>query len=195
VVAHQIVVMTLQAEGASRLAAGADPRVREALDTISGAGREGLAEMRRMVGLLREGAADGSREPQPGLAELPRLVDHFAEAGLPVKLRVTGTERRLPGGVDLSAYRIVQESLTNALKHGGPAVTAEVTIDYGDDCLEITVVDDGRGLTGVPTTTGGHGLVGMRERAGLLSGRLETGPHSGGGFMVRAKLPILSVHA
>ncbi|MEZ5114673.1 MAG: histidine kinase [Candidatus Nanopelagicales bacterium] len=191
VVAHQIVVMTLQAEGAARLDKDGDPRVREALATISGAGREGLAEMRRMVGLLRAEGEDEPREPQPGLQELPRLAQHFAESGLPVDVHVSGEPRRLPGGVDLSAYRIVQESLTNALKHGGPGVHADVTVSYGADAVDITVVDDGRGAaTPLNGSGGGHGLVGMRERVGLLEGTLETGPHAGGGFQVHATLPV-----
>jgi len=187
VVAHQIVLMTVQAEGAARLPAD-DPRIREALATISGAGREGLSEMRRMVGLLREPADDDSLAPQPGLADLDPLIAHFGEAGLPVSVRVDGEPRRLPGGVDLSAYRIIQESLTNALKHGGPGVSADVTLAYGPDCLDITVVDDGRGITGPMGS--GHGIVGMEERAALLSGELRTGARDGGGFAVHASIPV-----
>jgi signal transduction histidine kinase len=186
VVAHQISLMTVQAEGAARLASGEDPRVREALRTIGDAGREGLAEMRRVVGLLREPAFD-PLEPQPRLAELPRLTEQLAEAGLPVSLHVKGDPRRLPSGVDLSAYRIVQESLTNTLKHGGPGATADVTLDYRPEGLDLTIVDDGRGLTG--PSDGGHGLVGIRERTALLSGELTAGPRPGGGFSVHAHLP------
>ncbi len=187
VVAHQIALMTVQAEGASRLPSD-DPRVREALTTISSAGREGLGEMRRMVGLLREPAGDDSRAPQPGLADLDPLVADFAGAGLPVSVHVNGEARRLPGGVDLSAYRIIQESLTNALKHGGPGVSADVTLEYTADCLDITVVDDGRGITG--PVGGGHGIIGMGERAALLSGELRTGARDGGGFAVYASIPV-----
>jgi signal transduction histidine kinase len=194
VVAHQLALMTLQAEGAARLASGdgTDPRVRQALSTISDAGREGLQEMRRMVGLLRAPADEDLLEPQPGLAELPALVAHFTDSGLPVTLEVTGDERRLPGGVGLSAYRIVQESLTNALKHGGPDVHATVSVVYGPEMVEVTVNDDGRGVTG--PTVGGHGIIGMRERATLLHGELDAGPGPGGGFRVRASLPTAVTH-
>ncbi len=214
VVAHQIVVMTVQAEGAGRLLGDSNPRVREALATIGAAGREGLAEMRRMVGLLRTDpvpaapidpagiagpdpaikATGGTLTPQPGLAELTRLAERFGEVGLPVSLQVSGQPRRLPGGVDLNAYRIVEESLTNALKHGGPKVSVQVAVTYEPDRLDITVTDDGRGdLHGSDRhqhESGGHGLVGMRERTGLLAGRIETGPVPGGGFRVHASLPV-----
>lgn len=190
VVAHQIVVMTVQAEGAARLATDADPRVREALGTISSAGREGLAEMRRMVGLLREPADGEPMAPQPGLADVDGLSDHFADAGLPVSVHVVGQPRRLPGGVDVNAYRIVQESLTNALKHGGPGTTADVTLAFGQDALDITVVDDGRGAIG--PSHAGHGIVGMTERAAMLAGELHAGPRVGGGFEVRASIPVSS---
>lgn len=189
VVAHQMMVMTLQAEGASRIAGGDDPRVAEALNTIRDSGRAGLAEMRRMVGLLRtDPTGDTELSPQPSLDRLDQLVGHFRSAGLPVDVEVVGEVRDLPDGVDLSAYRIVQESLTNALKHGGPEVSATVRLDYRDDVLDITVIDDGRGPIGDPGT--GHGLVGMRERTALLGGDLRAGAHSGGGFEVRARLPV-----
>ena len=188
VVAHQIVVMTVQAEGAARLATDADPRVRDALGTISAAGREGLGEMRRMVGLLREPADAEPLAPQPGLGEIERLTGHFADAGLPVSVTVLGRPRRLPGGIDVNAYRIVQESLTNALKHGGPGVSADVTLDYGPDRLGICVLDDGRGVVG--PLSPGHGIVGMHERISLLAGDLQTGSRPGGGFEVQATIPV-----
>lgn len=188
VVAHQIVVMTVQAEGAARLATDADPRVRDALGTISAAGREGLGEMRRMVGLLREPADAEPMAPQPGLAEIDRLTGHFADAGLPVSVKVLGQPRRLPGGIDINAYRIVQESLTNSLKHGGPGVKANLTLDYGQDRLGISVLDDGRGVVG--PLAPGHGLVGMHERVSLLAGELHTGARPGGGFAVQATIPV-----
>lgn len=194
VVAHQLALMTLQAEGAARLAGtdDTDPRVRQALSTISDAGREGLQEMRRMVGLLRAPADGGPLEPQPGLAELPALVGHFTSLGLPVSLEVTGDERRLPSGVELSVYRIVQESLTNALKHGGPGVRATVVVTYDPGAVEVTVTDDGRGVIG--PTSGGHGIIGMRERAALHDGELQAGPCPGGGFRVHAAVPTVETH-
>jgi signal transduction histidine kinase len=188
VVAHEVAVMTIQAEGALRISPDGDPRVHGALRTIRDAGREALSEMRRMVGLLRDPDAEEGLAPQPGLSELDRLVEQFDRAGLPVAVHVTGTPRRLPGGIDLSAYRIIQESLTNALKHGGPKASADVTVDYQDTSLDITVLDDGRGAAAA--SNGGHGLVGMHERIALLAGRLEAGPRPGGGFQVHATIPV-----
>lgn len=188
VVAHELSVMTIQAEGALRISTDADPRVHGALRTIRDAGREALSEMRRMVGLLREPGTEEELAPQPGLAELDRLVEQFERAGMPVTVHVTGDPRRLPGGVDLNAYRIIQESLTNALKHGGPKATADVTVAYHDADVAITVLDDGRGSTA--PSNGGHGLVGMHERIALLNGELEAGPRPGGGFQVRATIPV-----
>ena len=189
VVAHQMVVMTVQAEGASRLADGADPRIRTALDTITSIGRDGLVEMRRMVGVLRT-PDDTVLAPQPGLSGLDELAKDFQVAGLPVSIDVSGDFDELPSGVDLSAYRIVQESLTNTLKHGGPGVRAEVHVECSHDQVAISVLDDGRGLT---TTAGdGHGLIGMQERVALLGGELDAGPRPGGGFAVHASLPVES---
>lgn len=188
VVAHQIVVMTVQAEGAARLAQDADPRIQDALATISDTGREGLAEMRRMVGVLRDAGEGDVLAPQPGLASIDELVTHFNEAGLPVKLSIDGDVDDLPSGVDLNAFRIVQESLTNTLKHGGPGVSASVDVSLADNVLAVEVRDDGRGAA----TNGnpGHGLVGMRERVTMLGGSIDTGPADGGGFRVRATIPV-----
>lgn len=191
VVAHQMAVMTLQAEGARRLAGDADPRVAEALDTIRQTGHDALDEMRSMVGLLRSVPDDGTAElaPQPGLADLDRLVEQMRDAGLEVQLERSGAHRPLPGGLDLHAYRIVQESLTNALKHAGPGSRAQVCVDYGEEVLELEINDDGRGGNGSREAGGGHGLIGMRERVALLNGELTAGPvHNG--FRVRATLPV-----
>jgi signal transduction histidine kinase len=192
VVAHQMAVMTVQAEGARRLSGDGDPRVTEALDTIKTAGHEALDEMRRMVGLLR--AEDGSRGepdrgPQPGLDDLDRLVASMREGGLEVTVATEGEPRRVPSGIDLSAYRIIQESLTNALKHGGPGVHARVHVRYGPDTIDLDVSDDGRGAAAASGNGGGHGLVGMRERVALVHGSLSAGPAPGGGFRVHAVLP------
>ncbi len=194
-------VMTLQAEGARRLSGDSDPRVATALDTIRQTGHDALTEMRRMVGLLRETGGpdrpDGpALSPQPGLADLDRLVAQMREAGLKVQLERTGTERPLPSGLDLSAFRIVQESLTNALKHGGPEVSATVAVDYGADRLDLRITDDGRGhragrRAGHGADNGsGQGLVGMRERVAMLHGELTAVHLSAGGFRVHASLPI-----
>jgi signal transduction histidine kinase len=193
VVAHQMAVMTLQAEGARRLADDADPRVASALDTIRSAGHESLDEMRRMVGLLRSddaGPVEPDLGPQPGLDDLGRLVAAMEEAGLEVTVLTEGEPRRLPSGIDLNAYRIIQESLTNALKHGGPDVHARVLIRYGSDSVDVDVSDDGRGAAAAAGNGGGHGLVGMRERVALVSGSFAAGPAPGGGFRVHAVLPV-----
>lgn len=191
VVAHQMAVMTLQAEGARRLAGDGDPRVAEALDTIRRTGHDALDEMRGMVGLLRGGSDERSIElsPQPGLADLDRLADQMRDAGLDVQLERRGSHRPLPGGLDLHAYRIVQESLTNTLKHAGPGTRAAVRVDYGAEVLELEITDNGRGGNGSREAGGGHGLIGMRERVSLLNGELTAGPIRDG-FRVRATLPV-----
>lgn len=191
VVAHQMTVMTLQAEGARRIAKDADPRVVEALDTIRGSGHEALSEMRRMVGLLRTEPEDVDLAPQPGVDRLDELVAQMRDAGLAVELSREGIHRSLAPGVDVNVYRIVQESLTNVLRHGGAGATAKVTLRYLSDSVEVDVTDDGRGgAASLNGHSGGHGLVGMRERVALLDGRLEAGPRPGGGFEVHAMIPV-----
>jgi signal transduction histidine kinase len=189
VVAHQMAVINLQAEGARRLISnGSDTRVAEALDTIRRTSHDALIEMRRMVGLLRGATEETSAlKPQPGLGDLDRLVEQMREAGLQVKLERRGETADLPSGIGLSAYRIVQESLTNALKHGGEQVRADVLVTYHDDRVEIEVTDDGTGDG--PGGGTGQGLVGMRERVSVLDGELTTGRLPGGGFRVHATLP------
>ena len=191
VVAHQMTVMTLQAEGARRIAKDADPRVVEALDTIRGSGHEALSEMRRMVGLLRTEPDDVDLSPQPGVERLDELIGQMQEAGLRVEIIRSGSPRPLAPGIDVNVYRIVQESLTNVLRHGGPGATAKVTLSYLPDSVEVEVVDDGRGgASSLNGQSGGHGLLGMRERVALLDGRLEAGPKPGGGFEVHATIPV-----
>lgn len=193
VVAHQMTVMTLQAEGARRIAKDSDARVLDALDTIRSAGHEALLEMRRMVGLLRTDAADVDLAPQPGVDLLDDLIAHMEEAGLAVAIGRDGTPRALAPGVDVNVYRIVQESLTNVLRHGGPGATAKVTLTYRPDKIEVEVVDTGRGAaSSLNGDGGGHGLVGMRERVALLDGQLRAGPRPGGGFEVHAMIPVPS---
>jgi signal transduction histidine kinase len=198
VVAHQMAVMTLQAEGARRLITDGDPRIAGALDTIRQTGHDGLNEMRRMVGLLRTGDARGEPglAPQPGLGDLDRLVHQMRETGLQVHLEREGEERPLPSGLDLNAFRIVQESLTNALKHGGARASATVTVRYLDDCLDLEITDDGGRVipdgSAPAEATGngqGQGLLGMRERVAMLNGELSFGPRPTGGFRVHATLP------
>jgi signal transduction histidine kinase len=187
VVAHAISVIVLQARGA-RHALDAEPNdARVALDAIEDTATQALREMRRLLGMLRADDGDVALAPQPSLAQLDTLVAHVRDAGLPVDVRVEGTPCELAPGVDLSAFRIVQEALTNALKHAGPA-QAQVLVRYGDDVLELEVSDTGGGaLNG---SGSGHGLAGMRERVAVFGGELESGPRGEGGYAVRARLPL-----
>jgi signal transduction histidine kinase len=189
VVAHQMVVITLQAEGARRLAGDSSPQVAEALDTIRRTGRDALEEMRSMVGLLRTASEESQVEltPQPGLGAIDRLVAQMNESGLNVDLVRSGTSRDLPGGLDLHAYRIIQESLTNTLKHAGPGTAASVVITYSDETLDLEITDNGE--TARSDNGAGHGLVGMRERVALLNGELTAAP-TGRGFRVHATIPV-----
>jgi len=191
VVAHQMSVMTLQADGARRVADGSDPRVIVALETIRETGHRGLEEMRRMVGLLRTQAeSEPPTEPLPGLGDVEPLVAQVRGAGVPVDLMIDGQVRPLPESTELSAYRIIQESLTNAVQHGGPNVTTRVRVEYGESHLDIVVEDDGRGAAAVSGSSPGHGLVGMRERVAVLGGEFSANPKPGGGYRVRARIPV-----
>jgi signal transduction histidine kinase len=188
VVAHAISVIVVQARGGRRMLDAEPAEARGAFDTIERTGQEALGEMRRLLGLLRESEEEVALAPQPTLARLDELVGQVRDAGLPVELAIEGHATELPPGVDLSAYRIVQEALTNALKHAGPA-TARVTIRYAADNLELEIADDGSGSGGNGT---GHGLVGIKERVAMLGGELETGGRPAGGYTVRARLPYAS---
>lgn len=190
VVAHQMTVMTLQADGARRIADGSDPRVIEALETIGDAGHSALAEMRRTVALLRAPEEESDTKPLPHLGDVEQLIEAVRAAGLPVDLAIEGEVRPLAEGTELSAYRIVQESLTNSVRHGGPDVSAKVVIDYGDDQLDVLILDDGRGVSADIGDGVGNGIIGMRERIGMLGGELSAGPHAGGGYEVHATIPI-----
>ncbi|MFD0318971.1 sensor histidine kinase [Streptomyces flavalbus] len=194
VVAHRVSMMTVQA-GAARMVAAEDPDgAREAMAAVEEAGRQALDELRHLLGVLRPDAERDGLGPQPGLADLPRLVAQVREAGL--RVSVTGAPPGpLPARVDLSAYRIVQEALTNVLKHSGPGTHAEIRLDDTGDCLTIEVLDDGHGAAVRSVSTAheglpGHGVVGMRERALLLGGGLDAGPRPGGGFRLAARLPV-----
>jgi signal transduction histidine kinase len=191
VVAHHVSVMVVQADGAT-YALGHDPqRARTALAAIGTTGRQALAEMRRLLGVLRadEDAAGAQRAPLPGIGQLADLLEQSRAAGLPVSLTVAGVPQPLPDGTGLAAYRIVQESLTNARKHAGPHASAEVKLCYEADALVLTIIDDGRG--GGPGGDGtGHGLAGMAERVGVYGGTLTAGPRGGGGFEVAARIPL-----
>jgi signal transduction histidine kinase len=185
VIAHSVSVMTVQAGAVRRLLKPDQEREREALLTVEETGRQALTEMRRLLGVLRQSDEKAALAPQPGLATLEQLVAQVREAGLPVEMRVEGEEIVLPPGIDLSAYRIVQEALTNALKHAGPA-RAWVVVRYGADEVEVEVANDG-----VSNGSGdGYGLIGMRERVALYGGDLTAGPRDGGGFTISARLPV-----
>jgi signal transduction histidine kinase len=193
VVAHSISVIAVQSGVGAHVAATQPEEAAKALAAIELTSRAALIELRRLLGVLRqEGEPQGDLAPVPGLADLDALLAEVAKAGLGVRLRVEGTPSQLPAGVDLSAYRIVQEALTNVVKHAGPA-RAQVTIGYREQEVTVEVTDDGRGVT-VPTGDGrarvGHGLIGMRERVQVFGGDLETGPRPGGGFRVAARLPF-----
>jgi signal transduction histidine kinase len=186
-IAHNVSMMVVQA-GAERRTLAEESQTREVLETVEHIGRSALTEMRRLVGMLRSDG-DDPLAPQPGLRDLDTLVTQVREAGLPVELRVVGESRDLPVGLELSAYRIVQEALTNALKHAGGDAHATVTIAYAPDSLALEIVDDGAGSP-VAVSSGGHGLVGMRERVALYGGRFEAARRTCGGFAVRVLLPI-----
>jgi signal transduction histidine kinase len=186
VVGHSVSVMTVQASAVRRLLRPHQEKQRDALLVVEQTGREALAEMRRMVGVLRRPEEAPALAPQPSLEHVDKLVEHAREAGLPVTLAIEGEPEPLPAGVDLTAYRLVQEGLTNALKHA-QAGHAEVLVRYGEGHVELTVSDDGRGVGS--GDGGGHGLVGMRERVTVYGGELEAGPRAGGGYRLRAKLP------
>jgi signal transduction histidine kinase len=185
VIAHNVSMIVVQAGAERRVLDGTGGSTRDVLAGIEHIGRGALTEMRRLVGMLRTEGAD-PLTPQPGLDDLPRLVTQVREAGLPVELHVVGDRHPIPVGIELSAYRIVQEALTNALKHAGEA-TATVRVRYASDVLELEISDDGHAAEAA--ASGGHGLVGMRERAALCGGRFVAGRGPGGGFTVRALLP------
>ncbi len=208
VVAHEITVMTLQAEGARLRLSKSEPEVADMFGAISQAGRRGLTEMQRMIGVLRTSEQEATQRkaddnaprerepdapdlaPMPSLATLPALINSVQEAGLPVQLTVIGSSH-VPAGVELSTYRIVQEALTNALKYAGPGASASVQITRKPSAVTIVVEDDGRGtISEAAQSSGGHGLDGMAERVSLLGGHFTYGPRKGGGFRVEAMLPV-----
>jgi signal transduction histidine kinase len=187
VVAHSVSVMVVQAQAGPRLLGDPD-QADAAFRSIEASGREALVELRRLLGILRTPNEHAAVDPQPGLGSLGSLVDQVREAGLPVAVHVEGEESPLPRGIDLSAYRIVQEALTNTLKHAGTA-RADVVVRYGPTALELEVADDGRGAHDSANGIG-HGLIGMRERVALYGGTLRAGARPGGGYEVRARLPL-----
>ena len=200
VVAHHVSVMTVQASAAQRMVTRNPDRAKEAMAAVEQTGRGALVEMRRLVGILRDttdavgGPNEGHHAPQPGLDQLDTLITQVREAGLAVELSLEGAPTALPPGIDLAAYRVVQEALTNTLKHAGPA-QARVLLRYTRGELLVRVADDGAG--GAGTTAGertGHGLLGMRERVSLYGGRLYAGPRAQDGFEVLARIPLTTTN-
>ncbi|MGY1635594.1 sensor histidine kinase [Geodermatophilus sp. SYSU D00742] len=188
-VAHSVSVMVLQMGGLRRLLPD-HPEAQEVLLGLERLGRDSVDEMRRVVGILRE-QPDGAPAPQPSLSRLDAVLDELRSAGMPVELTVTGQPVELPQLVDVSAVRVVQEALSNVVRHAGAAAT-RVTVAHAPDAVTVTVVDDGRPRVGaeVPTGSGGHGQLHMRERVAVAGGRLEVGPVRGGGYRVRATFPV-----
>jgi signal transduction histidine kinase len=193
VVTHNVSVMVVQAGAARSVLDSSPDDAREALLAVEASGRTAMSELRHLLGLLAPGGGEEDMlVPQPGVARVPALVERVRAAGLSVELAVTGA-RDLPPGVDLAAYRVVQEALTNVIKHAGTS-RAAVVLEYRPDDLLITVTDDGRPATG-PGGPGGRGLIGLRERIGLYGGELDAGPRPGGGWRVRARIPLEGLRA
>ena len=184
-------MINVQAGVAAHVIDDRPDQAKDALVAIKGASKEALRELRGLLEVLRQVDEADPTEPAPGLAQLNVLVTTTSDAGLATKVSTVGDPRPLPPLVDLAAYRIVQESLTNALRYAGPATT-EVSFNYGPDRVIIQIDDNGRGVTADSSTWSGsgHGITGMRERAAAVGGTLEAGPRHGGGFRVRASLPV-----
>jgi signal transduction histidine kinase len=191
VVAHAVSVIVVQADGAAYAMRSQPDLAQRAVETISATGREALTELRRLLGVLRSEEAGGELTPQPGTQSLSDLAERVRAVGLPVRLEIVGSVDDLPAGVGLGVYRIVQEALTNSLKHAGPGTTAVVRVERAGDAVCLDIHDDGRSsaraLVGV---SGGNGLIGMRERALVFGGSLDAGPRDGGGWQVTARLPL-----
>jgi signal transduction histidine kinase len=188
IVSHHLSVMVLLAAGARASGKATGPAL-ENLENIERSGRQALAENRRLLDVLRDTGEEAALAPQPGICELGALAASVRAAGLPVSLVIDGDPAAVPAAVDVSVYRIVQEALTNVLKHAGRA-RADVTIGCAAEAVTIEITDDGTGESGDQAPAGGHGLAGMRQRAAIFGGELHAGPRPGGGFAVRARLPL-----
>ncbi|GJM37997.1 MAG: two-component sensor histidine kinase [Acidimicrobiales bacterium] len=190
VVAHSMSVMAVQAAAAQEITRTQPDRAILAMQTVERTGRQALNEMRRMLGVLRGDDADTALTPQPTLANIADTVAQSNEAGLTTALEVTGERRELPPGIEVAAFRIVQEALTNVRKHGGSTASATVRLDYGPISLGVEIIDDGAGaVSSLSRTGGGNGLIGMRERVEIYNGDFDAGPRPGGGFAVHVQLP------
>jgi signal transduction histidine kinase len=194
VVAHGVSVMVIQAGAARQVLDTAPERATESLLTVEATGREVMAELRRLLGVLNDSGEAAGLAPQPGIEQLGALVDRVRAAGLPAELEIDGPSRALPASLDATAYRIVQEALTNALRYARRAATL-VHVSFEAEQLRLEVLDDGPAGEAGTGEGSGRGLVGMRERAALVGGRLEAGPRLGGGYAVRAWLPLEPAHA
>ena len=194
-VTHSVSVMVLQTGAARQIMSKDEPRSRELLESVEASGRSALEELRRLLGLLSDGEGAAPLSPQPGVAEIPVLVEHVRQAGVDVELCVEGQERDVPGGVSVTAYRIVQEALTNVLKHAGGA-PARVMIRWADRALELDIVDEGPARDAVDgSAKSGRGIAGMRERAAMYGGTLDAGPGRERGYTVRGRIPLDSHRA
>jgi signal transduction histidine kinase len=192
IIGHNLAVITGLADGGSYAARKTPERAAQALDAIGATSRQALGELRRLLEVMRhEPVVSADLAPQPGLAELDRLLARVREAGLPVRCTTTGDpgERALSAGEQLTVYRVVQEALTNTLRYGGPGARAELRIDHAADGIEVTVSDTGKGEAAGQSPAPGQGINGMRERAAVYDGTLEAGPRPGGGWQVRLQLP------
>lgn len=187
VISHSVSLMVIQAGAAEATLASRPAEAQSALSTIQDVGTEAVSELGRLLGVLRHGTLPSSLAPQPGIQQLARLAEASRAAGLDVDVRTVGVERRLPPGVDVAAYRIVQEALTNVRKHA-PGSSVTVTVRYGQSDLDVAIDDNGPGLDGQPGV--GHGLIGMKERAAIYGGRLTLQPSASGGLSVRVVLPL-----
>jgi signal transduction histidine kinase len=187
VVAHSVSVMVVQAGAARKVLDEKPEAARESLRAVEATGHEAMAELRRLLGVLGEDGSEAPLAPQPGLENLDVLVSRVREAGLPVELRIEGDTQPLPTGINVAAYRILQEALTNALKYAGGAPT-EVVVRYMPAAIELEVVDEG--VVATPSDGVGRGLVGMRERVALFDGTIEAGKRPERGYAVRARLPL-----
>ena len=190
IIAHGMSTIVVQAQAAQSVVDTNPAGARDVLETIEQIGRDSVDEMRRMLGVLRDDSA-AALAPQPTIGDLTTLHEHVSQAGVDFALTVSGDERPLPPGLELTGYRIVQEAITNVLRHAGRPVRVDASVTYSDTALSIDVVDNGRGAAANPATHGsGHGITGMRERVAIYGGSFDAGPNPGGGFRVSAELPI-----
>jgi signal transduction histidine kinase len=189
VVAHGVSVMLIQTGAARQVLRTSPDRAEESLLTVEATGREAMAELRRLLGVLNDDGEAPGLAPQPGVDQLGALVERVREAGLPAELAVDGAPRPLPASLDMTVYRIAQEALTNALRYARRAATL-VHVSYEPDQLRLEILDDGPAIPADAADGSGRGLVGMEQRAALVGGRLEAGPRLGGGYAVRAWLPL-----